>query len=168
MHPRLRPLNPIDDAVRLYDAWLDEITERLADPSCGRDELCAEILQGLFFPGLPSSVDPDGLSPSARIALANLDPRNVTLEPEYYHGIDAELYYHRKPLIWLWQMFDRSPLGGNVHLGVRFRRLLASYVFQRVGENFKGFHFAKVSFGYNLVGRSVSSTLRHLSREFSE
>ena len=56
-----------------------------------------------------------------------------------------------------------------MHLGVRFRRLLASYVFQRVEENFKCFHFGEVSFGYNLeVGRSVSSTLTHLSREFSE
>jgi acetyltransferase-like isoleucine patch superfamily enzyme len=53
-------------------------------------------------------------------------------------------------------MFDRSPLGGNVHLGVRLRRLLAPHVFKRVGENFKAFHFVEVSFGYNLeVGDNV-------------
>jgi acetyltransferase-like isoleucine patch superfamily enzyme len=80
----------------------------------------------------------------------------VTLEPEYYHEVDVEQYYPRKPLIWLWQMFDRSPLGGNIHLGVRFRRVLAPYVFRRVGESFKCFHFVEVSFGYNLeVGDNV-------------
>jgi acetyltransferase-like isoleucine patch superfamily enzyme len=53
-------------------------------------------------------------------------------------------------------MFDRSPLGGNIHLGVRFRRMLAPYVFKSVGENFKCFHFVEVSFGYNLeVGDNV-------------
>ncbi|MFQ5678398.1 MAG: acyltransferase [Gemmatimonadota bacterium] len=155
-HRPLRPLSPAADAVRVYDAWLDELGERLADPSCDRDALCVEILRDLFFPGLPTDADPDDLSPAVRVALANLDPRNVTLEPEYYHEIDVERYYPRKPLIWLWQMFDRSPLGGNVHLGVRFRRLLAPHVFQRVGENFKCFHFAEVSFGYNLeVGDNV-------------
>jgi acetyltransferase-like isoleucine patch superfamily enzyme len=80
----------------------------------------------------------------------------VTLEPEYYDEIDEALYYPRKPLIWLWQMFDRSPLGGNIHLGVRFRRILAPYVLKRVGRNFKCFHFVEVSFGYNLrVGDDV-------------
>jgi hypothetical protein len=54
-----------------------------------------------------------------------MDPRNITLEPEYYAEIDLEQYARVKPLIWLWEMFDKSPLGENVHLGVRFRRILA-------------------------------------------
>ena len=36
-------------------------------------------------------------------------------EPEYYQELDPERYYPRKPLIWLWEMFDKSPLGENVH-----------------------------------------------------
>ncbi len=152
----LRPLQPSEGGARLYDRWLGEIGDRLEDGSCDRDELCVDVLRGLFFPGLPREVDPDDLDPGARVALANLDPRNATLEPEYYHDIDAERFYERKPLLWLWQMFDRSPVGGNVHLGVRFRRLLAPYVFARVGRNFKAFHFVEVSFGYNLeVGDDV-------------
>lgn len=152
----LRPLDPAADAVDLYRRWRGEIAERLSDPACDRNQLCVDVLREIYFPGLPADVDPADLSLSARVTLANLDPRNVTLEPEYYHEIDEERFYERKPLIWLWQMFDRSPLGGNVHLGVRFRRILAPYVFKRVGEDFKCFHFVEVSFGYNLeIGDNV-------------
>jgi acetyltransferase-like isoleucine patch superfamily enzyme len=91
------------------------------------------------------------------VALLSLDPRNITLEPEYYAEVDAERFARVKPLIWLWQCFDRSPAGGgNVHLGVRFRRLLAQHIFARVGRNFKAFQFVEFSFGYNLeVGDDV-------------
>jgi acetyltransferase-like isoleucine patch superfamily enzyme len=79
-----------------------------------------------------------------------MDPRNVTLEPEYYAETDAEAYTHVKPLLWLWQMFDRSTLGENVHLGVKFRRLLARHIFRRCGRNFKAMPFVTFSFGYNM------------------
>lgn len=156
VHRPLRPLAPSADATALYDRWLEWLDERLRDPGTDRNDLCREVLRGLFFPALPPDVDPETLPLSARLTLAGLDPRNVTLEPEYYHEIDEERYYQRKPLIWMWQMFDRSPVGGNVHLGVRFRRLLAPHVFARVGKNFKCFHFVEISFGYNLeVGDDV-------------
>jgi acetyltransferase-like isoleucine patch superfamily enzyme len=55
------------------------------------------------------------------------------------------------------QRFDRSPVGGqNVHLGVRFRRLLAGHLFARCGRNFKCFQHTEFSYGYNLeVGDDV-------------
>jgi acetyltransferase-like isoleucine patch superfamily enzyme len=85
-----------------------------------------------------------------------MDARMVTLEPEYYAEIDAERFNERKPLIWMWQMFDRSPLGGDIHLGPRFRRMLAPYIFKTVGRNFKAFHYVEFSFGYNLeIGDDV-------------
>ena len=85
-----------------------------------------------------------------------MDPRNVTLEPEYYGELDVEQYTPRKPLLWLWEMFDRSPLGENIELGIRFRRVLAPYVFARCGKNFKAFTHVRFSFGYNLeVGDNV-------------
>ncbi len=159
VHRPLRPLEPAGRAVSRYDAWLGEMQERLSDPATDRNALCFELLRDIYYPSLPGpAADPENpeLPWATRAALANLDPRNVTLEPEYYHDIDPERYYPRKPIIWLWQMFDRSPLGGNVHLGVRFRRLLAPHVFKRVGRNFKCFHFVEVSFGYNLeVGDDV-------------
>ncbi|MBW3629724.1 MAG: acyltransferase, partial [Gemmatimonadetes bacterium] len=38
----------------------------------------------------------------------------------------------------------------------RFRRVLAPYIFKRVGQNFKAFHFVEFSFGYNLeIGDDV-------------
>ena len=153
VHRPLRPLRPAPGAIDLYEGWLGEIEERLSDPECDRSELCFGLLRDIFYPGIPfgeAHADNEELPAATRVSLANLDPRNVTLEPEYYHEIDEARFYERKPLIWLWQMFDRSPLGGNVHLGVRLRRLLAPHVFSRVGRNFKCFHFVEVSFGYNL------------------
>jgi acetyltransferase-like isoleucine patch superfamily enzyme len=91
------------------------------------------------------------------MALLSLDPRNVTLEPEYYADVDPARFARVKPLLWLWYSFDRSPLGGqNVHLGVRFRRLLAAHLFARCGRNFKCFQFTEFSYGYQLeVGDDV-------------
>ena len=40
----------------------------------------------------------------------SLDPANVTLEPEYYPETDRERFARRKPLLWFWKMFDRSPI----------------------------------------------------------
>jgi galactoside O-acetyltransferase len=152
----LRPLDPDEGAVRLYERWIGEISDRLGDDGCDRNALCTEILRGLFFPGIPVDVDPDDLPIATRVAIANLDPRSVTLEPEYYHEIDIERYAPVKPLIWLWEMFDKSPLGENVHLGILFRRVLARRIFRKCGKNFKAFHFVKLSFGYNLeVGDDV-------------
>jgi acetyltransferase-like isoleucine patch superfamily enzyme len=152
------PLRRVDlpaHTASVYDAWLRSIAERLEDPDCDRNDLCREVLTDLFFPEL-SRASPDTLSTGARIALAQLDPRNITLEPEYYADVDAERFARVKPLLWLWEMFDKSPAGENIHLGVRFRRVLARHVFRRCGRNFKCFQFVKFSFGYNMeVGDDV-------------
>ncbi len=147
---------PLADATRrLYDEWLESVDAELAREDCDRNDLCRRILTDLFYPRL-ADADPADLPPTTRVALAQMDPRNITLEPEYYREIDAERYYEVKPLIWLWEMFDKSPLGENVHLGVKFRRILARRIFKRCGRNFKAFHFVKLSFGYNLeVGDDV-------------
>jgi acetyltransferase-like isoleucine patch superfamily enzyme len=151
----LRPVPVADSARSLYDDWLAWLGESLDDPSCDRNELCRKVLTEIYFPDL-ARTDPSTLPSSARVALAHMDPRNVTLEPEYYQEIDVERYAPRKPLLWLWEMFDRSALGENVDLGIRFRRILAKHVFGSCGENFKAFTHVRVSFGYNLhVGDGV-------------
>jgi acetyltransferase-like isoleucine patch superfamily enzyme len=155
-HLPLRNVDLSPEAAEACDDWLARIEQELADPSRDRNELVRDALRELYFPALPDGQDESRLPAGTRAALGSLDPRGATLEPEYYRDIDPERYYPRKPLIWLWQMFDRSAAGGNVHLGVRLRRLLAPHVFKRVGENFKAFHFVEVSFGYNLeVGDNV-------------
>ncbi len=133
---------------QVYDAWLAAVDRELEDPGCDRYELCHRLLREIYAPW-PGRAD-------GGIGALHLDARNVTLEPEYYEDIDAEAYDRVKPLIWLWEMFDKSPLGENVHLGVKFRRILAKRIFRRCGPDFKAFHFVKLSFGYNLdVGAGV-------------
>ncbi|MGH7551522.1 MAG: acyltransferase [Longimicrobiales bacterium] len=147
---------PLPEATgAAYDAWLKAIASELADPSCDRNDLCRRVLTDIYYPQL-ASADAEHLAESARIALLQMDPRNITLEAEYYADTDVEQYARVKPLLWLWEMFDNSPLGENVHLGVKFRRILAQHLFRRCGRNFKCFHFVKFSFGYNMeVGDDV-------------
>jgi acetyltransferase-like isoleucine patch superfamily enzyme len=140
---------------REYARWVEEVDERLGDDGLDRHEVARQILTAIYYPEYVDA-EPAELSAPLRIALLQMDPRNVTLEPEYYREIDVEQYARVKPLQWLWEMFDKSPLGENVHLGVRFRRVLARHIFRRCGRNFKAFHFVKFSFGYNLeVGDDV-------------
>lgn len=139
---------------RLVDGWVEEIGGRLAAPGADWNRITRDVLLEIWYPGLTDyeALVADPATPAAaRISLLSLDPRNVTLEPEYYSDVDAERYARVKPLHWLWQSFDRSPLGGgNVHLGVGFRRMLAPHLFARVGRNFKCFQYVEFSYGYNL------------------
>jgi len=151
----LRPVALPPATLTLYDGWLSDIAYRLDQPDCDRDELCREILTQLYYPQWAGK-EPTGLPATGRVALAQLDPRNVTLEPEYYRDVDPDRFARVKPLLWLWEMFDKSPAGENIHLGVRFRRMLARHIFKRCGKNFKCFQFVKFSFGYNMdVGDNV-------------
>src|SRR6059058_1946931 len=65
--------------------------------------------------------------------------------------IEGMKYAERKPLIWFWMMYDRSPVGLNHWLGFRMRAMLARHVFKHCGKNVKIFHGVEVSFGYNLT-----------------
>ncbi len=138
-----------DATEHLYETWLQELARRLERPDCDRNELCRELLTDLYYPELRDR-PMASLSSTSQLALAQMDPRNVTLESEYYADIDAARFAPVKPLLWLWEMFDKSPAGENVELGVRFRRVLAHHIFRRCGRNFKCFQFVKFSFGYNI------------------
>jgi acetyltransferase-like isoleucine patch superfamily enzyme len=142
-------------SLALAQDWLDGLAEALANPTTDRAVLCRRTLSHLLYPGYAENweeaVRDERLPVGLRLALATLDPRNVTLESEYYAECDDARFQPIKPLLWLWYSFDRSPLGGqNVDLGVRLRRLLAQYIFRRCGENFKAFQNVEFSFGYNL------------------
>ena len=153
----LRPVPPDPASERACDRWLARLDEELSDPATDRNDFCRRVLDSFHFPGGFAAGAGAGDAPLAtRIARDQLDPRNITLEPEYYRDIDPQRYYRVKPLLWLWEMFDKSILGENVHLGVKFRRMLARRIFKRCGRNFKAFHFVKFSFGYGMeVGDDV-------------
>jgi acetyltransferase-like isoleucine patch superfamily enzyme len=131
-----------------YDAFLTELKKSLTDGRKDPNDVVRDTLFDIYF-GV-SQPDRENLTPAARAAFHTFDPRNISTEPEYYSDIDFKLYAERKPITWLWQMFDRSPLGQNSLLAHRFRRLLAPLIFRRVGENFKCWQFVEWSFGYNL------------------
>jgi acetyltransferase-like isoleucine patch superfamily enzyme len=146
-------------------AWLERIGDRLAKPGADlatdRSVLCREILTEILYPqyaaNWETAVADASLPLGTRLALSELDPRNITLEPEFYSDCDDARFQPVKPLLWLWYSFDRTPLGGqNVQLGVDLRRLLAPRIFRSCGENFKAFQHVEFTFGYNMdVGDNV-------------
>jgi len=156
----LRTVAMPEASDRFFDGWLEQVEARLAAPGADWNRITRDLLFEIWYPGLgdyDALVEDPATPPATRAALLSLDPRNITLEPEYYADVDPVRYARVKPLHWLWQSFDRSPLGGgNVHLGVRFRRTLAPYILKRVGRNFKCFQNVEFSFGYNMeVGDDV-------------
>ena len=157
------PLRKISDRPNstVADAWLGSIESALADDSTDRNELCRRTLCEIIHPEYAASweqaVADESLPHGTRLALASMDPRNITLEPEYYGECDDEKFQRVKPLLWLWYSFDRTAIGGqNVDLGVKLRRILAPKIFKRCGANFKAFQHVEFSFGYNMeVGDDV-------------
>ena len=137
-----------------YDSFLTELEKSLTDGTTDPNDVVRDTLFQIYYGA--TRVDPTDLPFAARATYHTFDPRNITTEPEYYTDINSKLYTERKPMIWLWQMFDRSPLGQNALLGHRFRQMLAPLIFRRVGRDFKCWHFVEWSFGYNLsIGDNV-------------
>lgn len=159
-HLPLRTVALPDATNRAVTAWLDSLGGSLAEGPEGWADITRDTLTSLWFPDVTDwaeRVEDPAVAPAQRMALAALDPRNITLEPEYYADVDAARFARVKPLLWLWYSFDRTVAGAqNVDLGVRLRRLLAPHIFKRCGRNFKCFHQVEFSFGYNLeVGDDV-------------
>jgi acetyltransferase-like isoleucine patch superfamily enzyme len=139
-----------------FDEFLESLHLALTDGKRDPNDVVRDTLYELYYgagrigEGRGRIPELSSLTPAARAVLHSFDPRNITTEPEYYTDIDSAAYYERKPFIWLWQMYDRSPIGQNALLGHRFRRMLAPLIFRHVGENFKCWHFVEWSYGYNL------------------
>ncbi|MBV8475853.1 MAG: acyltransferase [Acidobacteria bacterium] len=146
-----RNLTPLPGAEASFLSWIDSLDEEFSDRDPEhRSTAVREALHQLYC-GKPYA-EPDSSASLARQALVySLDPRNTTLEPEYYGDVDPARYAERKPLIWFWMMYDRSPVGLNHWLGYRVRAMLARHIFKFCGANVKIFHGVEVSFGYNLT-----------------
>jgi acetyltransferase-like isoleucine patch superfamily enzyme len=146
-----RVLKPTPAAERVFVEWIEKLDREFTnhDPE-HRSNIVRDALHQLYLGRPYASPDPGtGLAQPALIH--SFDPRNATLEPEYYGDVDAVKYAERKPLIWFWMMYDRSPVGLNHWLGYRMRHMLARHVFKHCGKNVKIFHGVEVSFGYNLT-----------------
>jgi acetyltransferase-like isoleucine patch superfamily enzyme len=140
-------------AETLFPEFVEELAQRLDDPAIDPNDTVRDTLRELYGTTPPA----EGASLARRISDANLDPRNATLEAEYYKELDPAKWARVKPLLWFWQMFDHSPVGRNVLLGTRLREMLARRVFRRCGRNVRIFHDVELSFGYNLtVGDDVT------------
>jgi galactoside O-acetyltransferase len=147
-----RPLDLTNAAAKAkLEAWIADIDARIKDPKTDRNALCIELSKGFYgMPDQPRNIHDE-------IALLNFDPRNATLEAEYYSELIPAKWDPIKPLIWLWQMFDNSPLNANVWLGLKFRAMLAPHIFAKVGRNVKFFTGVEWSFGYNIaIGDDVT------------
>ncbi len=146
----LRAVGVGPDAAETYRQFVEDVARRLDDPGQDRNEVVLDVLASIY------GVSGDSGILSERAVWHSLDPRNATLEPEYYRDIDVERYAPLKPIHWLWIQFDRSPLGRVLHLGALFRRMLAQRLFKRCGANVKIFHDVEFTYGYNLeVGDNV-------------
>lgn len=144
-----RKLAPTPTAEKAFLAWIEQLDSEFANPDPEhRGNIVTEALRQLY--GATDSLS-SGTPLSRQAVIHSLDPRNATLEPEYYGDVDAAKYAERKPLIWLWMMYDRSPVGLNHWLGFRMRAMLAKHVFKYCGKNVKIFHGVEVTFGYNLT-----------------
>jgi acetyltransferase-like isoleucine patch superfamily enzyme len=144
-----RPLTPLPEPEKAFLDWIDRLDKEFSNPNPEhRSEVVRDALHELYL-GRSYSPPASGLAQQALVH--SFDPRNATLEPEYYGDVDAAKYAERKPLIWFWMMFDRSPVGLNHWLGFRMRAMLAKHVFKHIGQNVKIFHGVEISFGYNLT-----------------
>jgi acetyltransferase-like isoleucine patch superfamily enzyme len=146
-----RVLNPSSAAEKTFLAWIERLDQEFMNRNTDhRSQVVCDTLHQLYL-GRPYAAPDPAASVAQQALVHSFDPRNATLEPEYYGDVDAVKYAERKPLIWFWMMFDRSPVGLNHWLGYRVRAMLARHVFRYCGKNVKIFHGVEVSFGYNLT-----------------
>jgi acetyltransferase-like isoleucine patch superfamily enzyme len=151
----LRELKPTPEAEATYRRWIAHLNEELTRHTAvdRRSEIVRDELFQLYL-GRPhgGKLNTTLISELASNTLyESFDPRNITLGPEYFGDVDAQEYALRKPVIYFWQMFDRSALGLNHWLGFRLRCMLGKHIFRHVGKGVKIFHNVEFTFGYNLT-----------------
>jgi acetyltransferase-like isoleucine patch superfamily enzyme len=146
--------HPTPEAEEVYRRWLqfldDEFTRHCSPER--RAEIVRDQLYQLYL-GRPHGGKLNLVLTSelpGNVLSMSLDPENVTLEAEHFADIDKERFARRKPLLWFWQMFDRSPIGINHWLGIRFRCMLGRHIFDHMGSGVKIYHGVDLTYGYNL------------------
>ena len=152
---------PAPEAEELYRRWLQYLDDEFVRHCSAerRAEIVRDQLYQLYL-GRPHGGKLNLTLTSelpGNILGLSLDPTNITMEAEYFHDVDRTRYAERKPLLWFWQMFDRSPIGRNLWLGVRFRCMLGRHIFEHMGSSVKILHGVDLTYGYNLkIGDGVT------------
>lgn len=146
--------HPAPEAEELYRRWvqfLDDEFMRHHSPE-SRSEIVRDQLHQIYL-GRPHGGKLDATLTSelpGNVMSLSLDPLNVTLEAEHFPDVDRARFARLKPLIWFWQMFDRSTIGLNHWLGLRFRAMLGRHIFEHLGSGVRIFHGVDITYGYNL------------------
>ena len=129
--------HPAPEAEEVYRRWiqfLDDEFTRHHHPE-RRSEIVRDQLYQLYL-GRPHGGKLNLTLTSelpGNVLSLSLDPENVTLEAGHFGDVDRQKFNERKPLLWFWQMFDRSPIGLNHWLGLRFRCMLGRHLFATDG-----------------------------------
>jgi acetyltransferase-like isoleucine patch superfamily enzyme len=153
--------HPAPEAEEVYRRWLQFLDDEFVRHSSPerRSEIVRDQLYQLYL-GRPHGGKLNLTLTSelpGNVVSLSLDPENVTLEAEHFSDLDRELYARRKPLLWFWQMFDRSPIGLNHWLGLRFRCMLGRHIFDHLGAGVKIHHGVELTYGYKLsIGDGVT------------
>lgn len=152
--------HPAAEAEEVYRRWitfLDEEFTRHSSPT-RRAEVVRDQLYQLYL-GRPHGGKLNLTLTSelpGNVVSLSLDPENVTIEAEHFADADRQKLSELKPLLWFWQMFDRSPVGLNHWLGLRFRCMLGRHIFARMGTGVKIYHGVDLTYGYKLsIGDGV-------------
>jgi acetyltransferase-like isoleucine patch superfamily enzyme len=147
--------HPSAEAEEVYRRWIqfldDEFTRHTAPER--RAEIVRDQLYQIYLGrphGAKLNLTLTSELPGNVLSLA-LDPENVTLEAQHFSDANCQQFNERKPLLWFWQMFDRSPIGLNHWLGLRFRCMLGRHLFAKMGAGVRIFHGVDLTFGYKLT-----------------
>jgi acetyltransferase-like isoleucine patch superfamily enzyme len=157
-----RPAPEAEEVYRRWIQFLDEEFTRHHAPEL-RAEIVRDQLTQLYL-GRPHGGKLNLTLTSelpGNVVSLSLDPQNVTLEAEHFADVNHELFAPRKPLLWFWQMFDRSPIGTNHWLGLRFRAMLGRHLFARIGAGVKIHHGVELTYGYNLIIEEGATIRQH-------
>lgn len=155
MSDATREWKPTPEAEGLYRRWLaylnDQFTHNQGPEQRAeivRDEL-HQIYLGRPISGKAAAALTTELA--SRVLVETLDPSNAPVGVDAGPGVDMDKFAPRRPLIWFWQMFDRSPLGLNQWLGHRFRCMLGHHIFAQVGKGVKIGPDVRFRYGYNIT-----------------
>ena len=146
-----RNMLPQPAAEKKFLEWIQKLEEQFSNRDIEHRSIVVRNTLHELYLGRPWAAPGANVPLAEQALIHSFDPRNATLEPEYYGDVDAQKYAERKPLIWFWMMFDRSPAGLNHWLGFRVRAMLAKHIFKHIGKNVKIFHCVEISYGYNLT-----------------